>query len=94
MVVWGGTHRLLPLHSGADSSLEPLGRGFEEAAGRVVRPRRAARKARRGMAASLMRERRRVSKAHPCEDHGLPSRTPCLLLNKNNIIILMIGRPS
>ena len=62
MVVWGGNHRLLPLHSGADSSLEPLGRGFEEAAGRVVRPRRAARKARRGMAASLMRERRRVSK--------------------------------
>ena len=62
MVVWGGNHRLLPLHSGADSSLEPLGRGFEEAAGRVVRPRRAARKARRGMAASLMRERRRGSK--------------------------------
>jgi len=60
MVVWGGNHRLLPLHSGADSSLEPLGRGFEEAAGRVVRPRRAARKARRGMAASLMRERRRA----------------------------------
>merc|ERR1712192_16237 len=62
MVVWGGNHRLLPLHSGAEvSSLEPLARGFEgEAQGRVVRPRRAARKARRGMAASLMRERRRA----------------------------------
>ena len=61
MVVWGGNHRLLPLHFGADSSLEPLGRGFE-AQGGLSRPRRAARKARRGMAASLMRERRRVSK--------------------------------
>ena len=61
MVVWGGNHRLLPFHSGADSSPEPLGRGFE-ALGEPVRPRRAARKARRGMAASLMRERRRVSK--------------------------------
>ena len=61
MVVWGGNHRLLPFHSGADSSPEPLGRGFE-ALGEPVRPRRAARKARRAMAASLMRERRRVSK--------------------------------
>ena len=64
MVVWGGNHRLLPFHSGADSSPEPLGRGFE-ALGEPVRPRRAARKARRAMAASLMRERRRVSKARP-----------------------------
>ena len=61
MVVWGGNHRLLPLHSGADSSLETLGRDFEASGGEAVRPRRAARKARRGMAASLMRERRRVS---------------------------------
>ena len=61
MVVWGGSQRLLPLHSGADTSLEPLGRGFE-APGGPARPRRAARKARRGMAASLMRERRRVRK--------------------------------
>jgi len=59
MVVWGGNHRLLPFHSGADSSPEPLGRGFE-ALGEPVRPRRAARKARRAMAASLMRERRRA----------------------------------
>ena len=59
MVVWGGNHRLLPLHSGADSSLETL--DFEASGGEAVRPRRAARKARRGMAASLMRERRRVS---------------------------------
>merc|ERR1711974_211165 len=58
-VVWGGNHRLLPLHSGADSSLEPLRGGFE-APGGPVRRRRAARKARRGMASSLMRERRRA----------------------------------
>ena len=57
MVVWGGNHRLLPLHSGADSSLEHLGTSVE--APRELR--RAARKARRSMAASLMRERRRVS---------------------------------
>merc|ERR1711974_497912 len=55
----GGNHRLLPLHSGADSSLEPLRGGFE-APGGPVRRRRAARKARRGMASSLMRERRRA----------------------------------
>ena len=57
MVVWGGNHRLLPLHSGADSSLEHLGTSVEA----PREPRRAARKARRSMAASLMRERRRVS---------------------------------
>ena len=57
MVVWGGNHRLLPLHSGADSSLEHLGTSVEA----PREPRRAARKARRSMAASLIRERRRVS---------------------------------
>jgi len=56
MVVWGGNHRLLPLHSGADSSLEHLGTSVEA----PREPRRAARKARRSMAASLMGERRRA----------------------------------
>ena len=83
MVVWSGNHRLLPFHSGADSSLEPLGRGFE-AAGGAVRPRRAGRKARRGMAASLMRERRRVSKLilfnfHPKTTKVIRVHLICLL---------------